>query len=119
MPYYHKAGKFPEKRHTQFRKPNGELYAEELVSTEGFSSIYSLVYHCHPPTLVKHIGEPIDVAPKAAIANNMQNRSFITFKTEAKSGVNRFQWALDQKSVRFPAVPKPQADAISRPLTQP
>lgn len=85
MPYYHKAGKFPEKRHTQFRKPNGELYAEELVSTEGFSSIYSLVYHSHPPTLVKHIGEPIDVAPKAAIANNMQNRSFITFKTEAKA----------------------------------
>jgi homogentisate 1,2-dioxygenase len=84
MPYYHKAGKFPEKRHTQFRKPDGELYAEELVSTEGFSSIYSLVYHCHPPTLVKHIGEPIDVAPKAAVANNMQNRSFITFKTEAK-----------------------------------
>ena len=84
MPYYHKAGKFPEKRHTQFRKPNGELYAEELVSTEGFSSIYSLVYHCHPPTLVKHIGEPIDVAPKAAISNNMQNRSFVTFKTEAK-----------------------------------
>ena len=84
MPYYHKAGKFPEKRHTQFRKPNGELYAEELVSTEGFSSIYSLVYHSHPPTLVKHIGETIDVAPKAAIANNMQNRSFITFKTEAK-----------------------------------
>lgn len=84
MPYYHKAGKFPEKRHTQFRKPNGELYAEELVSTEGFSSIYSLVYHCHPPTLVKHIGEPIDVAPKAAISNNMQNRSFLTFKTEAK-----------------------------------
>ncbi len=84
MPYYHKAGKFPEKRHIQFRKPNGELYSEELVSTEGFSSIYSLVYHCHPPTLVKHIGEPIDVAPKAAISNNMQNRSFITFKTEAK-----------------------------------
>ena len=84
MPYYHKAGKFPEKRHTQFRKPNGELYSEELVSTEGFSSIYSLVYHCHPPTLVKHIGDPIDVAPKAAISNNMQNRSFVTFKTEAK-----------------------------------
>jgi homogentisate 1,2-dioxygenase len=84
MPYYHKAGKFPEKRHIQFRKPNGELYSEELVSTEGFSSIYSLVYHCHPPTLVKHIGEPIDVAPKAAISNNMQNRSFVTFKTEAK-----------------------------------
>lgn len=84
MPYYHKAGKFPQKRHTQFRKSNGELYSEELVSTEGFSSIYSLVYHCHPPTLVKAIGNPIDAKPKAAIANNMQNRSFLTFKTPTK-----------------------------------
>jgi len=83
MPFYYKAGKIPAKRHTQFRKPNGSLYSEELVSTEGFSSIYSLVYHSHPPTLVKAIGEPIDVAPKAAIANNMQNRSFLTFNSLA------------------------------------
>ncbi len=81
MPFYYKQGQIPEKRHTQFRKPNGNLYAEELISTEGFSSIYSLVYHCHPPTLVKAIGTPIDVAPKAAIKNNMQNRSFLTFNT--------------------------------------
>lgn len=85
MPYYHKAGKFPEKRHIQFRKPGGELYSEELVSTEGFSSTYSLVYHCHPPTLVKSVGKPIDSKPKAAIENNMQNRSFLTFKTKPKS----------------------------------
>lgn len=81
MPFYHKQGTVPAKRHTQFRKPDGSLYAEELVSTEGFSSIYSLVYHCHPPTLVKKIGEPIDVAPKAALKKNLQNRSFLTFKT--------------------------------------
>jgi homogentisate 1,2-dioxygenase len=84
MPYYHKAGKFPEKRHTQFRKPDGSLYSEELVSTEGFSSTYSLVYHCHPPTLVKNIGKPINVAPKAKVENNMQNRSFLTFNTAPK-----------------------------------
>jgi len=84
MPYYHKAGKIPEKRHIQFRKPDGNLYAEELVSTEGFSSTYSLVYHCHPPTLVKSIGEPIDAAPVAAVGNNMQNRSFLTFSVPAK-----------------------------------
>lgn len=84
MPYYHKAGKIPEKRHIQFRKPDGNLYAEELVSTEGFSSIYSLVYHCHPPTLVKAIGTPVDDAPVAAVGNNMQNRSFLTFKVAAK-----------------------------------
>ena len=81
MPFYHKQLKIPAKRHTQFRKPDGSLYAEELISTEGFSSIYSLVYHCHPPTLVKEIGEPYDVAPKAALKKNLQNRSFLTFKT--------------------------------------
>ena len=70
MPFYHKQGEIPAKRHVQFRKPDGSLYAEELVSTEGFSSVYSLVYHCHPPTLVKNIGEPYDVAPKAAIKKN-------------------------------------------------
>lgn len=82
MPFYHKQGKIPAKRHTQYRKPDDNLYAEELVSTEGFSSIYSLVYHCHPPTLVKDIGQPWSVAPVAAIDKNMQNRSFLTFKAK-------------------------------------
>ena len=58
MPIYHTLGTIPAKRHTVFRKPDGKLYAEELVSTEGFSSLYSLVYHCHPPTIVKSLGEP-------------------------------------------------------------
>ena len=82
MPFYYKLGQIPQKRHVQFRKPDGSLYAEELISTEGFSSMYSLVYHCHPPTLVKEIGEPWSVKPKAAIKNNLQNRSFLSFKTE-------------------------------------
>lgn len=81
MPFYHRQGQIPPKRHTQFRKPDGSLYAEELVSTEGFSSLYSLVYHCHPPTLVKAIGEAYSIAPKAALEKNLQNRSFLTFKT--------------------------------------
>jgi homogentisate 1,2-dioxygenase len=84
MPFYHRQGQIPAKRHTQFRKPDGTLYSEELVSTEGFSSIYSLVYHCHPPTLVKGIGEAYNVAPEAALPKNLQNRSFLTFKTTPK-----------------------------------
>ena len=79
MPFYHNLGKFPAKRHTQFRKENGELYHEELFSTEGFSSIYSLVYHAHPPTLVSKIEDPIEFGPKAALEKNMQSRSFLTF----------------------------------------
>ncbi|MFM7855359.1 MAG: homogentisate 1,2-dioxygenase, partial [Flammeovirgaceae bacterium] len=46
--YYHRLGKIPAKRHTQFRQPDGSLYKEELVSSEGFSSIYSNLYHIHP-----------------------------------------------------------------------
>jgi homogentisate 1,2-dioxygenase len=84
MPFYHKMGKVPHKRHTQFRKPDGNLYSEELISTEGFSSLYSLVYHTHPPTLVKEIEKPFDVSPVAALPKNMQNRSFLTFKAEPK-----------------------------------
>lgn len=79
MPFYQKRGTIPHKRHTVFRKANGALYAEELVSTEGFSSIYSLIYHAHPPTLVKDIGEPFSVEPKVAMEKNMRHRSYLTF----------------------------------------
>lgn len=84
MAFYHKSGQIPHKRHTQFRKPDGSLYAEELISTEGFNSLYSLVYHCHPPTLVKEVGEPIDIEPKVALKKNMLSRSFTTFDVPAE-----------------------------------
>jgi homogentisate 1,2-dioxygenase len=45
-----RAGALPHKRHIQFRRPDGGLYAEELFSTKGFDSIYSLIYHERPPT---------------------------------------------------------------------
>lgn len=79
MPFYHRAGMLPQKRHVQFRKPDGNLYAEELISTLGFSSVYSIIYHCYPPTLVKQIGEPINVEPEYTMKKNMQNRSFNSF----------------------------------------
>ncbi len=84
MPYYHKMGYIPQKRHIQFRKPDGNLYAEELLSTEGFSSIYSLIYHAHPPTLVKEIGESWSVEPKYVETKNLKHRSFLTFNVPAK-----------------------------------
>jgi len=79
MPQYHTIGNFPQKRHTVFRQPNGNLYAEELVSTEGFSNVYSLLYHIHPPTLVKSVGLPFDVSPSIAISKNLKHHSFQGF----------------------------------------
>lgn len=83
MPHYHTLGDIPHKRHTIFRKPDGSLYAEQLVSTEGFSDFYSLVYHCYPPTMVLKIDEPYSVAPEVAIQQNMQHRSFNGFDVPA------------------------------------
>jgi homogentisate 1,2-dioxygenase len=80
MPHYHSLGNIPHKRHTQFRKPDGNLYAEQLFSTEGFSSNYSLLYHLHAPTGIIRTEEPVDVSPKAASDNILKHRSFKGFK---------------------------------------
>lgn len=83
MPQHHHQGQFPLKRHTIFRKPDGKLYAEELVSSEGFSSIYSLIYHCYPPTLIKSVGVPYSVAPEIAFERHMMHESFEGFDIPA------------------------------------
>ncbi len=52
MPYYQQLGEIPHKRHTQFRQPDGTLYAEELMGEEGFNYDSSLLYHAHSPTAI-------------------------------------------------------------------
>jgi len=80
MPYYHQLGSIPHKRHTQFRKPDGTLYAEQLFSTEGFSNDSSLLYHCHPPTEIISTDEPKEVMPQVAEQKMLKHRSFEGFK---------------------------------------
>ncbi|MEI2709896.1 MAG: homogentisate 1,2-dioxygenase [Chitinophagaceae bacterium] len=79
MPHYYTLGNIPQKRHVQFRKPNGKLYSEQLFSTEGFSNDYSLLYHCHPPTQIIKTDEPINVAPEIAEEKMLKHRSFEGF----------------------------------------
>lgn len=73
MPFYQKLGKFPHKRHTQFRQPNGKLYHEQLFGTIGFAGMSSLLYHVHPPTQVKEITSSVDVSPRIAVDKNMKS----------------------------------------------
>jgi len=80
MPSYYSLGSIPHKRHTQFRKPNGELFSEQLFSTEGFSNDYSLLYHHHPPTAIVKTDTPVDVSPKVAEERMLKHRSFDGFK---------------------------------------
>lgn len=79
MPFYFEAGQVPHKRHTVFRNPKGGLYQEELVGTQGFGGMSSLVYHLYPPTLVKDAGTPYSVQPEIAIDKNMRCLSFQGF----------------------------------------
>ncbi len=52
MPYYRSVGEVPPKRHTQFRSPDGGLYAEELMGEDGFSAASALLYHRHSPSAI-------------------------------------------------------------------
>ncbi len=80
MPIYHRLGKIPHKRHTTFaNKEKGGLYQEELYGTAGFTGMSSLLYHIHPPTMVKEKGKPYSVRPQIAIEDNLTNLSFKGF----------------------------------------
>jgi homogentisate 1,2-dioxygenase len=57
MPFYHKLGEIPRVKHTTFFKDDQKsLYREELVSSKGFSGIYSNLYHHHLPPALTEIG---------------------------------------------------------------
>jgi len=62
LPSYQRLGKLPQKRHTQFRKPDGSLYHEEIFGTEAFSGVYSTLYHEYAPTRVSHIKKLRDLS---------------------------------------------------------
>jgi len=72
--HYYSLGQIPAKRHVQYRKPDGQLYHEELFSTEGFSNNYSILYHCNPPTQIIQVGEPWSVQPKGIHDKQLKHR---------------------------------------------
>lgn len=82
MPFYHKLGQIPPKRHTVFRQPNGSLYQEQLFGTIGFDGMSTLMYHIHPPTVVKEVKGQRNMAPEVAVEKNMTMFSLQGFQLE-------------------------------------
>lgn len=82
--HYYSLGQIPPKRHTQFRKSDGSLYQEQLFSTEGFSDLYSLIYHSNPPTQIVQVGDPISVAPKKIHDKQLKHRCLKGFQLKAE-----------------------------------
>ncbi len=106
MPGYHALGQIPPKRHTQFRKPDGSLYSEELFGVEGFSGCFSLLYHQYPPTRVSKIARYSDVVleewcqpthrhhhlktqPLEPGGDPISGRRILMFNNEVSIGVSR------------------------------
>jgi len=86
MPFYQKLGEIPHKRHTQFRKPNGELYREEVMGLEGFSSLQSILYHNFIPPRVKHVEDIGSRLPETVDFGPIRHRAFAT--TDAPLGTD-------------------------------
>jgi homogentisate 1,2-dioxygenase len=78
MPFYHRLGDLPHKRHTQFRQPDSTLYHEQVMGTRGFEGIQSIVYHRRPPTAILKAEDrgPIEIALEPAGA--LRHRHFRT-----------------------------------------
>lgn len=78
--HYYTLGRIPTKRHTQFRKPDGSLYKEELFSTEGFSDLSSLLYHVNPPTQIVQVQDPKSIAPRIVEDRQLKHRALQGFQ---------------------------------------
>lgn len=83
MPIYHSLGQIPHKRHTQFRQPDGALYSEQLMGSKGFSGMYSLLYHSHPPTRVTKIGPVVENKIEFSDKKELKHYHFKTKEIEA------------------------------------
>ena len=55
MPFYHRVGDIPHKRHTQFRRADGSLFREQVMGTKGFSGVESILYHHYQPTAIVQV----------------------------------------------------------------
>ena len=74
MPFYHKLGEIPNKRHTVFKSNSGKHRYEELFGTIGFVGMSSLVYHTQRPTQVKKVLKKQNLQPEIAVENNIKSR---------------------------------------------
>jgi homogentisate 1,2-dioxygenase len=78
MPTYFSLGQVPHKRHTQFRRPDGKLYTEQLMGSRGFSGRSSLIYHHNMPTQAREIRKIQDCRVEYADEQGLRHFHFKT-----------------------------------------
>jgi homogentisate 1,2-dioxygenase len=111
MAHYHRLGQVPAKRHTQFRKPDGTLYAEEVIGAEGFSGISSIAYHLYPPTVVERVDEPIPFGVAYADLDFLRHRHLLGAEVESSGDwLESRRYIMGNEDVRL-AISEPTAEA--------
>ncbi len=84
MPSYRRLGNIPPKRHIQHHRPKAEshkgegLYYEHVITTDGFSRAYSIVYHLRPPTRVRKIDRLPDLKLEATAEQPLRHMHLLT-----------------------------------------
>jgi homogentisate 1,2-dioxygenase len=84
MPVYHHLGEIPSKRHKVYRRPGGELYAEELMGNMGFVGPSSLLYHVRRPTAVRALRTVRELRWDPAPSEPLRHRHFRTKELTAR-----------------------------------
>ena len=84
--FYISRGEIPKKRHSQYRKKDNSLFIEEHVSREGFSSIYSNLYHNQMPTEITSIGQFHETQILSANGKH-KNRHYFTSSLELSGNI--------------------------------
>jgi homogentisate 1,2-dioxygenase len=96
MPFYIQRGSIPPKRHIEHRSANGDLYYEEHVSREGFSGVYSNLYHIHLPTAVTKVGRFDPARIEAAGDKPHRHHHYKTFRLGEKG-----DWVSGRVAIAF------------------
>lgn len=96
MPFYVRQGNLPPKRHIQHRDPEGRLYHEEHISREGFSDVYSNLYHHRAPTRVAAVGDFTPLSLKPSEDRKHRHRHLETYKYEPKG-----DWVSGRRAIAF------------------
>ena len=96
MPFYVHRGEIPSKRHIQHRTKTGDLLHEEHASREGFSDIYSNLYHLRPPTRIAEVGKFSPFSLKPAEDRVHRHRHLRTFNFEPKGN-----WVSGRRAICY------------------
>jgi homogentisate 1,2-dioxygenase len=116
MPIYKQLGRVPRKRHIAFRGDDGRLRPEELIGSEGFTGLSSLIYHLHAPTQVRSVRRLACLEWKREPERVLRHRHFLTRRASPGPSLvmDRVPLLFNADVALAVASPQPGEDACYR-----